>query len=351
MRRSSAAPLQPFDKLSLGKLTKSSTNVYNYISGAYCIASVIGSMVGSQLLQDHVYLLNGLGVLCFLLAAGLSCLVPASYGRNRPSDLPVESTSLLSDDKAFSSTNSDSFHSKQSVTQLLLSSVGSSCTSLLKLFSVPQPTRTILLIMLLSNLATRIDVLLPQYASLTLSWPLATVNEVLALKSLVSALVLFALPSVRRIFLEPHFKKDPSSIDLLIPTISLLLNALGIFTLALPLPSSSTLLALSFIVSLCVYTSGIGVADSLTTYGIHTLPSTTSTSASEITVTDFYTRTGLLATISALLGAPLWSALFSVMVGKGGAMMGVPFLVAGALFLCAMAGVGVLWRKAAFVYV
>lgn len=65
-------------------LTANSTNVYNYISGCYFLASVLGSAIGSQLLYHHVYFLNGLSILCYLSTACLASFVPAYFGRDVP---------------------------------------------------------------------------------------------------------------------------------------------------------------------------------------------------------------------------------------------------------------------------
>lgn len=128
----------------------------------------------------------------------------------------------------------------------------------------PAPTSTILLIYLLNGLAMRIEVLLPQYTSLLLAWPLATVNGAMALKALISALVLFMLPSLRQKYLEPRMSTQ--QIDLFITQASLVANTLGVIGLGMSAPAGF------FIISLCVYTSGTGLADSLTAYGTVTLP-------------------------------------------------------------------------------
>ena len=100
-----------------------------------------------------------------------------------------------------------------------------SLRSLLTMLRAPAPTSTILLIYLLNGLAMRIEVLLPQYTSLLLAWPLATVNGAMALKALISALVLFILPSLRQKYLEPRMRTQ--QIDLFITQASLVANMLG----------------------------------------------------------------------------------------------------------------------------
>lgn len=186
---------------------------------------------------------------------------------------------------------------------------------------MPNPTFTVLIVFLINGLAVRLEVLLPQYISLVLHWPLATVNRVLALKALVSALMLFALPTLRKYYLEPRM--STLQVDLFITQMSLVTNTIGVIGLGFSAP------AVFFILALCVYTSGTGLADSLTSYGTFTLPP-----GEEIS--EFYMRTGLIATIAAMIGAPLWSAVFSLVIRSESLPLGLPFWMCAALF-----GVGV----------
>ena len=194
------------------------------------------------------------------------------------------------------------------------------------MFSVSEPIFTTLVVYLLNGLAIRIEVLLPQYTSLALGWPLAAVNQLLALKDLVTALMLFALPSIRKIYLEPRFKNSVTAIDLFVTQASLVANMIGIVGLGLSAP------VLLFILSLCVYTSGAGLADSLFAYGTHTLPSGEK-------VADLYVRLGLIGTVAALIGAPLWSVLFSVVLKSEWIPLGLPFLLSAGLFAAGWVGV------------
>ena len=67
------------------------TNIYNHISGFYFLASVLGSAIGSLLLSNHVYILNGMSIVCFLVTAYVATLVPAHHGRNDSLDEAAES--------------------------------------------------------------------------------------------------------------------------------------------------------------------------------------------------------------------------------------------------------------------
>ena len=182
---------------------------------------------------------------------------------------------------------------------------------------MPNPTFTVLIVFLLNDVASRIQVLLPQYISLVLHWPLATVDRALALQALVSSLVLLALPMVRKCYLESRM--NTLQIDLLITQVSLLTATIGAIGLGFSAPVPF------FIVALCVYTSGVGVTDSLTAYGTFTLPPGE-------TVSEFYMRIGLIHTIAALIGVPLWSAVFSLVLRSGSLPLGVPFWMCALLF-------------------
>ena len=206
--------------------------------------------------------------------------------------------------------------------RILLHSWQASYRSVFTLFSVPNPTFTVLIVFLINGLAIRMDILLPQYTSLVLHWPLATVNRALALKALVSSLMLFALPTLRKWYLEPRM--GTLQVDLLITQVSLLTNTIGVIGLGFSAP------AVFFILALCIYTSGTGLADSLTAYGALTLPPGEN-------VLEFYMRTGLINTIAAMIGAPLWSAVFSLVLRSGFLPLGLPFWMCAALF---GAGVG-----------
>ncbi|KAL8998111.1 MAG: hypothetical protein Q9188_006166 [Gyalolechia gomerana] len=211
---------------------------------------------------------------------------------------------------------------QHSIAQPLLRSWHASCTSLLTLFSSPNPTFTVILVLLINGLATRIDVILPQYASLTLGWPLATVNRLMALKALVTATSLFTLPLVRRKYLEPRYadgKSGAIAIDLFITHVSLVANTIGIVGLGF---SAGALL---FILGLCVYTSGAGLADSLISFGTHTLDKGEA-------MADFYVRTGLANAVAALMGVPLWSAAMSYVIRSEWIPLGTPFWLSAGLF-------------------
>ncbi|KAL8654502.1 MAG: hypothetical protein Q9226_003410 [Calogaya cf. arnoldii] len=205
--------------------------------------------------------------------------------------------------------------------------------SLLTLFASANPTFTVILVLLINGLATRIGTILPQYTSLALGWPLATVNRLLALKALVSAASLFALPFMRRHFLEPRFPEGSGgavAIDLLITQTSLVVNTIGI--VGLGFSSGGVTL---FVVSLCVFTSGAGLADSLISFGTHTLDKGE-------TVADFYVRTGLVNAVAALIGGPIWSVAMSYAIKSEWVPLGTPFWICAGLFGMGCAGVATL---------
>jgi len=191
------------------------------------------------------------------------------------------------------------------------------------LFRAPNPTFTIVLILLIHSLGMNIQVLLPQYTSLVLQWSFATVNAALALKALVSAAMLFLLPTIRKRFLEPRMSTP--RIDLLITEASLIANVIGLAGLGV-----STSAGL-FIASLCVFTSGTGLVDSLYAYGTLSLPPGEH-------ITDLYLRFGLVQTIAGLLGAPLWTVIFGLVLRSEILPFGLPFWLCAATFGSALFG-------------
>lgn len=81
-----------------------STNAYNYISGSYFLARVLGSAVGSLLLSDHVYVLNGLSISCYLLTICVATHVSPHCERDdsvgeivEPLPEPSEEDSLIAE--------------------------------------------------------------------------------------------------------------------------------------------------------------------------------------------------------------------------------------------------------------
>ena len=324
----------------------SRTKAYNYISGCYLLASVGGSAIGSMLLSNHVDLLNALSILCYALTACFAAAIPSQCGRliqtaedSQPTLLNSEATASPSSSPEGSRLSPETntkvtplpkdlrlfkvnVHQRPLI-RILLHSLHASYQSLLTLFQVPNPTLTVILVFLINGLAVRIEVLLPQYASLVLHWPLATVNSALALKALISSLVLFALPTLRKSCLEPRM--STLQIDIFITQASLLANMIGVIGLGFSAPAGF------FIISLCVYTSGCGLADSLTTYGTCTLPPGEQ-------VSEFYVRTGLINTIAALIGAPLWSGIFSLVLKSGTLPLGLPYWVCAALYGAGLGG-------------
>ena len=124
------------------------------------------------------------------------------------------------------------------------------------------------------------------------------------------------------------------SIDLLVTQACLLINFIGKVGLGL-----STSVGL-FILSLCIYTTGVGLQDSLCSYGALNLPPGEQ-------INDFYLRIGLVQTIAGVLGAPLWSGIFSLVLKSEVVPFGLPLLVNAGLLLGGLFGAGALkkWHR------
>lgn len=63
--------------------------LFNYISGLYFLANVFGSAIGSILLANHVYVLNGLSISCYLATICVAILVVPCYERDFAADQAV----------------------------------------------------------------------------------------------------------------------------------------------------------------------------------------------------------------------------------------------------------------------
>lgn len=211
----------------------------------------------------------------------------------------------------------DQANKRDEIPRIILDSWRSSLNSITTIFRVPHPTSTVIWTFLLYSFATRVEMLNPQYISLTLSWSLATVHSLLAGNALLSAIILFALPTIRTIYLAPRMSDQ--QVDLLIVRTSLLLNAMGMAGFGISLPSPL------FIAALFLYTSGTGFYDSLTTFGITSLPVNQ-------TPADFLVRCGLVQILAGLVAAPFWSTVFSLCLRSDLLPTGLPFWISAGLF-------------------
>ena len=308
--------------------------------------------IGSLLLSHHVYLLNGLSAVCFVLTAMIALLIPSHCGRDSglaadavPILSPVEDDDLppMSPKGQVTSIDDEVMtyenpllrspllsRNKLPLHRLILKTWHASYTSITTLFGTNNPTFTVILVFLVNGFAVNIQVIMPQYTSLVLSWPFAQVDALQALKSLVSALVLLCLPTFRKTYLEPRLSTP--QIDFVITQVSLAANVIGMIGLGFAGVFTSTGL---FVSSLCVYTSGIGLNDSLTSYGTFSL-------TPGQTVADFYVRIGLVNLIAGLTAAPLWSGLFSFILRSKILPIGFPLWVCAGLFGAGLGGVGAL---------
>lgn len=254
-------------------------------------ASVGGSALGSVLLSRHVFLLNGLGTVCSAITLGVNAFLPPQLGQSNPETSDISAADLLLGDETDPQRASLDQQDGQcrSKSQIVLESWRSSIQSVTTLFRVPHPTSTVIWTFLLYAFTTRVEVLNPQYISLVLGWPLATVNSLLARNALLPAGVLFTLRIIRKSYLEPQI--NDQQVNLLVVRYSLLLNAAGIAGFSISIPSPL------FIPALLVYTSGNGLWDSLITFGLTLL-------TGKHKAADFLVRSGLVQTIAGLIAAP-----------------------------------------------
>ncbi|KAL9006070.1 MAG: hypothetical protein Q9188_001197 [Gyalolechia gomerana] len=259
-----------------------------------------------------------------MVALGVNAFIPHQLGQSItvPKALDTPATDVLlreetEPQQAFFDQPVGQCQRGESIPRIVLDSWRSSFDSVMTLFRVPRPTFTIIWIFLLYSFTTRVEVLNAQYISLTLHWSLATVNSLLAGTALLSAIILFALPVIRKVYLEPRMNDQQA--DLLVVKGSLILNSIGMAGFGITVPSPL------FIVALFIYTSGNGLYDSLTTFGLTSL-----TVGQE--PAEFLVRCGLVQTIAGLIAAPFWSSVFSVCLKSNTLPTGLAYWISAGLF-------------------
>ncbi|KAI4270109.1 MAG: hypothetical protein LQ337_006894 [Flavoplaca oasis] len=262
------------------------------------------------------------------MALGVNAFIPPQLGQsnNGRNALETSAADLLLQEEtepppALLNDPASQHRGSVSMSGIVLDSWRSSLHSITTLFQVPRPTFTIIWIFLLYSFTTRVEVLNYQYISLTLGWSLATVNSLLAGNALLSAVILFVLPTIRKIYLEPQ--RNDQEVDLLIVKGSLLLNAVGMAGFGISIASPF------FVLALLVYTSGNGLYDSLTTFGLTSL-------TGEQRPDDYLVRSGLVQTIAGLVAAPFWSSLFSRCLKSDVLSTGLPYWISAGLFIGTM---------------
>ena len=249
-----------------------------------------------------------------MIALVVNALIPPGLGKS-PESLDTSAVDvLLHDGTDFQQL---SFEKSESVTRIVLDSWRSSLEAVMTIFRVPHPTLTVIWVFSLYSFTTRVGILFPQYISLTLDWSLASVNSLLAGNALLSAILLFALPTVRKVYLEPRM--NDQQVDLLVVKSSLILNIIGMAGFCISVASPLYIIALS------VYTSGSWLYDSLTTFGLTSLPG-------DHKPAGFLVRSTLVQTIAGLVAAPFWSSIFSLCLKSEFLPMGLPFGISAALF-------------------
>ncbi|KAL8864283.1 MAG: hypothetical protein Q9198_009970 [Flavoplaca austrocitrina] len=156
-----------------------------------------------------------------MIALGVNAFIPPQLGRpdNSRNALDTSAADLLLQDEiepqtAIVDQPAGHHRGSEDISRIVLDSWRSSLLSITTLFQVPRPTFTIIWIFLLYSFTTRVEVLNYQYISLTLGWSLATVNSLLAGNALLSAVILFLLPTIRKIYLQP--RRNDQEVDLLI---------------------------------------------------------------------------------------------------------------------------------------
>ena len=311
--------LQEWDNVSrLWLITRNRTESFNYISAFYVLANVVASVTGSLLLTNHIYMLNSLGLLCSVAAVLISLVISQYLGLvEKVTHSETDASDSEQDSNAGFEAADREIYDRRKIIHLLLTSWRHSLTAIFTSYRLASPTFEVVLIFFLSNMCARVEVLNPQYISLRLSWPLESVNSLLALRSLASACSSALLPTLRKRYLEPS--RSGQQCDVFIIRTCLFLSVLGILGVGSPLPIPL------FVLALCLCANGNSFLDSLTTFGAVTL-------IPGETIPDYFLRTGLIQTFGGLLAAPIWASIFSFCVASPGVSIGTPYWLSALSF-------------------
>lgn len=174
-----------------------------------------------------------------------------------------------------------------------------------------------------------VRIVLQQWASKFFHLTLAETSFVLSFELFVNGLVLIPLPYLSRRLLKPMLGSTRRA-DLWVAKASLLLNISGALLIAVA-PTKAF-----FIVSLTIYSIGVGLYESLKSFATGFFQ--------KEEITRLYVGISLVDTVGGLIAAPLWSGIFSFALSTDFLGPGLPFLLCSLSFLCAFIAVILLER-------
>jgi len=176
--------------------------------------------------------------------------------------------------------------------------------------------RFLLGVWFLNALAKSVKILLHQWASKRFGWTLAQVGMLMSMETLLNAIILMALPLLYR-YLTERAQLMKEWIDIWVVRWSLLVTVIGLISVGL----SST--GFGFLIGLAVAAFGVGFTDALKSYVTGLVR--------QEDITLLYSCATTVETGAELVSGPMWAGLFSVGLSIGGVGGSLPFLCSGVL--------------------
>lgn len=297
------------------------SSTYYTLSAALLTTRLLGMTTGTFLLQRGVWipcqvglLIYSLGIPALLFLPDLQPVVAVDSGDSSCALLGSEIPAQVPESIPWS-------WSSYSIAQFRAVTVDytKSLRISMDLFMHDRLSRLCLVIFFFNVTGMGVRIVLQQWASKFFQWTLAETGYVLSFELLVNGLVLVSLPYICRELLKPRLGSS-RRVDLWVVKASLLMNITGVFCIGFA-PTR-----FFFVVSLTVYSVGVGLYDSLRSFATGFLQ--------KEQITRFYVGISLVETIGGLISGPLWAGVFSfaLSVNLG---FGLPFWLCSLCFLCA----------------
>ncbi|KID88389.1 Major facilitator superfamily domain, general substrate transporter, partial [Metarhizium majus ARSEF 297] len=314
------------------------TGAFNVLSAILIGMMSVGTFIGALLLRQHVWLLCSIVICICALVMLLICLLPNHHKSLYPEEenIPDAEDSPRSSVSQASSPATSLLNGEQDgrgasqgpppLWQTVLRAA--TVDLLLSIQFVVQALRNPLTLRVMSifftyTLAGTVSGTSQQWASSTFHTSLADVDKVTSMEQVVSAVVLFSLPTVSQRLLRPRLRSKQNT-DLWVITASLVFCAFGALVMSLA-PSIGI-----YAVGVAVSALGVGLADSLRSFATSALSDTE-------TLESLYMSIRTMQSLAAIVGTPLWGGIFLLILkSDGGLPPGLLFFATGIVFLISL---------------
>lgn len=306
------------------------SSTYYSLSASFLATKLFGMTLGTFLLQQGIWIPSQVGLVVYSLAIPALLFLPNTLPRVEGGD---SSSALLGpempthpQEMAPRSIPSWSSWKIYLVAQLRAVTIDytKSFHIAIELFVHDKLSRLCLAIFFFNVTGMGVRIVLQQWASKFFRWTLAETSYILSFELFVNSIVLVSLPYITQKLLKPRLGSTRQA-DLWVSKASLLMNIAGAFCIGFA-PAKP-----SFIVSLTIYSIGVGLYDSLRSFATSFLQ--------KEQITRLYVGVAVVETIGGLIGGPLWTGIFSLALSVDFLGSGLPFWLSSLFFLCAFVGV------------